>query len=269
LNYRKVMGNSPQIRCHKNSSFPGFLLTCCIMVLFFSCGIEEEIYLESVANPYSEGVTRGSLTLPDNSSSIYFQYYMIYYRIYLSDQLRTTINSSEYQELQGINPTLASHYNTINNSYIANENTSTSGLISTFKNLRYYRLHVTSDGNDSITMINLLGSQMYGNQGVEIRFNFLPNVNPSIEISDYRFYLIRDSDASSSFTPILQDRLFVLSDDMIIEPTDVINADVQPKYGSTPLYAYVSLYICAVGLTNNFTEVYSKPTHIGIFQLPG
>jgi len=258
--------NSPQARHRKNSSLPGLLLTCCLAVLFFSCGIEEEILLEPVANAYQAGITRGGLTLPDNSST-YFRYYMIYYRIYLSDQLTTGVNSSDYQELQGINPTLASHYTSINNTYIANENASTSGVGSTFSSLRYFPLFATSNGSDGIAMYNLLNS---GNAGIEITFNFLPpdNAPPIMEINSSLFYLFRNAE---SFTPIPEDRWFALSTELLDTNiiTSEVNADVHTKSNATPIYAYVSLYICAVGINNNFSPIYSKPTHIGIFQLPG
>jgi len=255
--------NSPRAR-YKSNSPPGLLLLlCCLTVLFFSCGIEEEIYLEPVVNVYrQEGVTRGSLTLPDNSSSNYFRYYMIYYRIYLSDYSTTSINSSDPQELQRINPSLSSHWSSINSSYIANENTSTSGLGSTFSSIRYYPLFVTN-ANEIFAMNEFLSPQMYGNTGVGIGFNFLPgdNAPPRMEINNTTFSLFRDS---SNFTP-RPDRLFFLHTDMISPITNEENADVQPN-GSA--FAYVSLYICAVGIDNNFSPVFSRPAHIGVFQLP-
>jgi len=258
--------NSPQARHRKNSFLPGLLLICCLGVLFFSCGIEEEIYLEPIASTYQESITRGSLTLPDNSSSNYFRYYMIYYRIYLSDQLRTAM---EYDSsfLGAINSNLSSHFTSINNSYIANENASTSGLGSSFSSLRYYPLFVSSNGNDSIAMYNLLSPQMHGNPGSLISFNFLPpdNLAPRLEINNTTFYyLFRNAD---DFTPD-PDRLFALSEELLAPPTTEVNLDVHPKSGVTSSYAYVSLYICAVGINNTFAPVYSRPTHIGIFQLP-
>jgi hypothetical protein len=48
-----------------------------------------------------------------------------------------------------------------------------------------------------------------------------------------------------------------------------VNADVADQSGiSGPRYTYVSMYILAYGMDNNFSSVYSTPTHIGIFLLP-
>jgi len=255
--------NSPRARSRTNSSLPGLLLTCCLVGLFFSCGIEEEIYLEPVANTYQDGVTRGGLTLPSNSSD-YFRYYMIYYRIYLSDQLRTAM---EYDSsfLGGINSYLSSHYSSINSNYIANENASTSGLGSSFSSLRYFPLFVTSNGNDGIPMYDLLNS---GSSGISISFSFPPTEEaPYMVLSNAKYYLFRNA---VDFTPEPEDRLFALSEELLdtTRITNQVNTDIQPKSNVTSPYAYVSLYICAVGINNTFAPVYSRPTHIGIFQLP-
>jgi len=269
--------NSLQARSRKNSSLPGLLLMCCLAVLFFSCGIEYEILLEPVASAYQEGDTRGELILPEQppESLEFFRYYMIYYRIYLSVQQPTgSIDGTEKQR-QDINSTLASHYRSIDTNYIANENASTSGVGSTFSNLRYYPLFATSTGStdDSVAMYNLLSPQTHGNQDVKISFNFLPGNNepPRMEMVEpndpttiHYYYLIRNNE---SFTAAPPDRLFYLSNELSdTTPTSEVNADVQST--ANPQYAYVSLYICAVGINSTFSPIYSRPTHIGIFELP-
>jgi hypothetical protein len=55
-----------------------------------------------------------------------------------------------------------------------------------------------------------------------------------------------------------------------IDSSRNINVDVTGQTGqSNQTYAYVSMYIIAVGYNNiDFQLIFSKPTHIGIFKLP-
>jgi hypothetical protein len=49
------------------------------------------------------------------------------------------------------------------------------------------------------------------------------------------------------------------------------NADVEKNPNMSPAssrYTYISLYVAATGIDSNFTSVYSRPKHVGIFRLP-
>jgi hypothetical protein len=57
-----------------------------------------------------------------------------------------------------------------------------------------------------------------------------------------------------------------LSDGSIVNENS--NADVEKNQSSSGRYTYASLYIVAAGIDSNFTAVYSRPKHVGIFRLP-
>jgi len=235
----------------------GFVLLCGLMTFFFACGIEEVIYLEPVEDVSFIGVTQGRLTLPNNSGNEYFRNYSIYYRIYLSDIPSTSITTNA--ERSTINSLLSTHYNAIE-PYIINENSVFSN-ISIFTSRGYYLLYVSTDRENGIAIHDLLDTTANG----ELSFDFTDSTaGPLMKYAASEYFLFRNSD---NFTP-LPDRLFFLHNDMFAI-TSEINIDIQPKAGvTTPLYAYVSMYIIAVGIDNSFSPVYSKPAHIGIFRLP-
>jgi len=251
-----------------NWNRPSRLVLLCCLIVFFSCGIEEVIYLEPVVDASFQGVTAGRLTLPNNSSNEYFRNYTIYYRIYLSDFLTTSATTNE--ERRNINANLASHYNAID-PYILDENRVFTS-ISVFTSRGFFPLYVSTDKTNGFAVHDLLTVNGYSpfpgvTPGGTISFDFTdsiagPFMKLSYDTTSTSLFLFR---ASGDFTP-MPDRLFFLSGDMVTVDSGV-NADVEQKSGVTPLYAYVSLYIIANGIDNSFSPVYSRPAHIGIFQL--
>jgi hypothetical protein len=241
------------------------------MILLLSCGIDDVAFLEPVEDASVAGVASGTVRLPDNDSNIYFRFYMIYYRIYTSNTSPTTIDTGISQHLIDINPALAADYNSLN-PYVVNENIISSNMETVFENRRYYKLCVSTDKVNETTMNNLLSSSNVSS-GTELNFDF---TNPSSEPFMTRgpnisgatqYFLFR---ASGKFT-IAPDRLFYLSNDLITNVNDSTNLDVN-LFSNTILsdsqYAFVSMYIIACGIDNTFSQVYSRPKHIGIFQLP-
>jgi len=252
---------------------PGLVLCCLVMFFFsggfFSCGIEELIFLEPVEDVSFIGVTQGRLTIPNTSASNYFRNFTIYYRIYLSDFSTTSITTND--ERRNIHSNLASHYNVIE-PYIIDENrvfTSTS----IFTSRGYFPLYLSTDKTNGFAVHDLLTKQGYSpfppvTPGGTISFDFTdstigPFMRLSYDTTSTTLFLFR---ASGDFTP-LPDRQFFLRSDMFSTTTEV-NADIEQKTGVTPQSAYVSLYIIAIGIDNSFSPVYSQPAHIGIFRLP-
>ncbi|MDR0600697.1 MAG: hypothetical protein LBG84_11595 [Treponema sp.] len=238
-----------------------FLL--CLVAPFFSCGVEDYVYLNPVETAYSVGVTRATITLPSGQPSE-FRYYTIFYRIYISDILSNSITSDA--ERRNINPSLATHYNTLD-PYTANDSNPPNNLVSIFNSLRYYSLYVSQDKITEIPLYDQLNSASGG--AVYLDFTdtsdapFMTINNPN----GTRFYLFR----APGFTS-LPDRLFYNTSGpgSLSEPiTSDTNADVEQKSGVTPSpqYTYVSLYIAATGTDNNFAPLYSRPKHIGILRL--
>jgi hypothetical protein len=259
------------------ATFKYLLLFCC-MGLFFSCGIEEYVYLDPVETAYPIDVTRGRIIVPNSSANSYFRYYTLLYRIYMSDINLSSITSD--LQRQDLNPVLASHYNMID-PYTVNENFSPSAIGSVFNNLRYYQLYVSLDKLSEIAMAELLNSGGYGTiiRGInwrdEINLDFTDTDDGPFITLRYDNTLYPDSDrlylfrASSGFTPLPADRLFYFSDDLVNIISSQINADVEPKANNTSSerIAYVSIYILATGIDDNYTLIYSRPKHVGIFRL--
>jgi hypothetical protein len=254
----------------------------CALLFFFSCGIEDYVYLEPVQYVNSSGVSTARMPIPGNSGNSAFRYYNIYYRIYLSDYSLESI-STDVQRNQ-INPALASHYNTID-PYTSDDNVSPNAIASIFSSLNYHTLYYL--GSNRIDEYSAY--QVFTNSGFSPGFQSLndndiltfdftsPADGPYITISyasppgTAQVFLYRSSDR---FTP-RPSRLFLnstgsgnLTDEAII--SENVNADVERNSNMVTSfrYAFVSLYAVAVGIDANFTALYSKPKHIGIFRLP-
>ena len=235
-----------------------------LLFLFFSCGLETYIYLDPVESITIRGMNSVSIILPQQppASSDYFRYYTIYYRIYISDVNLTSI-TNDTQRRQ-INPNLANHYNVLD-PYTTSDNVSPNALESVFERLKYYFLYV-NDAGTARSINTVLGSAIF-NAMVELDFT----VNPPIMRVNSGTPSVLNR-ASTNFTS-RPDRLFVnttgtdnLSDCSII--SDIVNADVERIEADSGLFTYVSMYIFAVGIDENYSPLYSKPKHIGIFRLP-
>jgi hypothetical protein len=253
-------------------------MSCCVLALV-SCGIEDYVYLLPVNQVSTVGNTSAAITIPDNSSITEFRYYAIFYRIYISDENVESITTSGQRST--VNPALASHYNTID-PYTTNDNISPSSVASVFSSLKYYPLHVQI-GTQYYSMSQVLTKSpaslpqsINNNDIVEIVF---ANAGPYLKIN----YTSSSSDsgelplrrAAGSFTAIPANRSFVnttgpgsLTDESNISESS--NADVEKNSSMIfpDRYSYVSLYIAAAGIDSNFTAVYSRPKHVGVFRLP-
>lgn len=234
-------------------------------VFFFSlvsCGVDEYAYLEPIEN-VSSTITSSIVFLP-GSSAAEFRNYTIFYRLYISDELSTSITTDG--ERRTINASLASHYNTLD-PYTINDNTSPAAIASVFNSLRYYSLFLSSDGVTDRPLYSILN--LPGGGRMDLDFTN-PNPGSFLTINfGPRFYLFR----AAGFTA-RPNRLFYntegagsLTDTGII--TSDVNSDVEPKsIPASPRYTYVSLYVLASGIDDNFSPLYSRPKHIGIFRLP-
>jgi len=249
---------------------------------FFTCGIDKYYYLPQVSegNIKMTANTEALITLPRLSNnpeySNYNPGYSIFYRIYISNN---PINAEIQQsDLSTINSTLNSDFSAFypltdptNYSSLANSNT--------FRNRNYHELEL-----DGVNISNVLT----GN-GSTFRINFLPITGERPAIIDtgridsetgteYTRYLFRNSGNGSNngiqFFPE-PDRYFFYSPDLV-DKTDYpistggINNDVALRNNSKVDigYAYVSMYVVAVGVAPDFSRIISKPTHIGVFILP-
>ncbi|MDR0403166.1 MAG: hypothetical protein LBH35_06205 [Treponema sp.] len=218
------------------------------------------------------GSTSARITIPNNSGDPNFRYYAIFYRIYISDQSIDSITTSDQR--YAINHALASHYNTIN-PYTANDNISPSSVGTVFSSLKYYPLYVDS-GSANVSMTQVLTHTAL-NPGSTVDIVFAAaNPGPYLLVNSQTPLLLQSFPlrrSSDRFTAN-PDRTFFnttgtgsLTDENGI--SENTNADVEKMSpAASPGYTYVSMYIAAAGIDSNFTAVYSRPKHIGVFRLP-
>jgi hypothetical protein len=239
-----------------------------------SCGLETY----KVLDPVEPGIpmtlnTTAYIDLRGGQPN-YFRYFIIYYRIYISDlPVPGTVDTGAMAQ---INPNLYSDYNFFL-SYTNSQSTvapTTMGL--TFANRKYFPLEL-----ENASIENVLSS---GGWSITLDFSANPQFKPSLVIGDLRipeppgapytrFQLSRNTGNDNN--PYANNYYFVNSGDVnnndhISSDSSLVNQDVQGDgKTSSPKYTYASMYILAYGLDDtNFTNIYSIPTFIGIFQLP-
>jgi len=218
----------------------------------FSCGIEEYYYLPQVpesnitrlSNTEAKIIIPSIGTLPGDVF-YYATGYTIFYRIYISGSY-TTGEITTTSQMDQINTSLTNDYNTFypytttNNTLVISENT--------FRNRGYYALEFSS--NYTIPK-----------SGGILEFEFPAAGVPIAKIANINYNLLRTSSAPQP------DRNFFYSTELNQIANSSNNPDVARN--TSEGYAYVSMYIVAVGTNqDNFTPIYSKPTHINIFRLP-
>jgi hypothetical protein len=253
------------------------LFRLCLSVLVInilaSCGIEDFIYLDQVDPGIPVTLnTQAFVRLPQYSADqqVYFRYFIIYYRIYISGLLVSgTVSTNQMEQ---INSALSSDYYAFL-PYTNTDNTvvpTTMG--NTFLNRKYYPLALE---NNAIT--SYLGSGSLGNI-ITLDFARPSPLRPAFFLGDTRedrsltpINLWRYAE-SGIMVPYANNRFFTnhpnINTTEFINQNTFTNLDIAGNNVSGPKYTYASMYILAYGMDNNFSPVYSIPTHIGIFLLP-
>jgi hypothetical protein len=214
--------------------------------------------------------TTAYIRLP--SEPYYFRYFIIYYRIYISDFLVDTVGTGM---LLQINPALYNDYNFFY-PYTNTESTvAPTNVGSIFSGRKYFPLELESGSIDSVLSIA-------GGGNITLDFAADAQFRPSLIMGDirvppaqpYRRYQL-SRNRSNENHPYADNSTFVNSDDVnngdhVSSDSSNVNQDVQRNdQSSGQKYTYVSMYIVAHGLDDsNFTNIYSIPTFIGIFRLP-
>jgi hypothetical protein len=239
-----------------------------------SCGIETYKYLDYVDSGIPMLLnTTAYITLPGGQPP-YFRYFIIYYRIYISDLPVSGVVDTGI--LPQINSILSSDY-----TYFSSYTNTTSTVVPTtmgtiFSGRKYFPLEL-----ENYSIENVLNTG-----GGVITLDFAANalLKPALVMGD-----IRNETPGSPYTryqlsrnrrndnnPYADNYYFVNSDDVnngahISSDSSNINQDVQNSSQniSGQKYTYVSMYILSYGLDDsNFTNIYSIPTFIGIFRMP-
>ena len=244
---------------------------------FLTCGIDKFYYLPQVSqgNIKMEMNTSADIILPNlSNNSEYNSYnpgYSIFYRIYISENL---INAEIQQsDMSTISSTLSSDFSAF---FTLTDPTNYSSLTNatTFRNRFYHELEL--DGA-------VISDVLTGNGGAfKINFPPIPGERPEIidtGKADFSRHLFRNSGNGMKNGIIFDpepDRYFLYSPELV-EKTDYPivtggrNNDVVLRNNSKEDrytgYAYVSMYIVAVGSAPDFSRIFSKPTHIGVFIL--
>jgi len=257
----------------KYSVNPRFFLVNMVLTagLFFSCGLDEYYYLDQI--PLSSikvtDTTQADFSLPMRTSFSYVDDYVIYYRIYTSNlSFSGTIptSSSPADHLQDINRSLRSDFDRIYPSTDPLNTSANTAIANLFRSLNYYELEWEDSRKPEKFDLNIQND-------VQILFSPNPGRQPTISINagipGGRTYTLNRSTNGRVFHP--QPDLYFMNHSDLTDPTkatSTINADTAPGVSGSNL-TYVSMYIVALGTdAENFTSIYSKPTHIGIFRLP-
>jgi len=238
-------------------------LTCFLFSAgLITCGIDEFFFLPEIpeGNVTREFNTDATVTIPNISSEYYASNYVIFYKIYISNH--QTVSSTDIGQ---ISPSLVYDYNFFNN-IIDPANTTTVTSLNTFRNRNYFELEF-----EGVEIANILPK----NGGIlSINFPTSPWENPTASLDSLnggKKYELRRSKQLTSCKPSLEDNPYLLNTLELRSyenATSLINADVAGRDGDFMDYAYVSMYIVAVGTNpSNFTQIYSKPAHISVFKL--
>jgi hypothetical protein len=225
------------------------------VVFLTTCGIDEYYYLPQVSQgDILSNVTSADIYIPSIDHLYYATGYRIFYRIYTSDFDYPIGGSISRGQMSNINSALSRDFDNLYRIADPTSNTVTSA--STFRDYRYYELEIET-GN-----INLILTKYGGT--LSIRFVNNTGVHPVLSINGGSPYRLYRTNNRGAFT-LEPDEYFFRSSELENVETNV-NGDVSR---SGLGYAYVSMYIVAAGINpENFSNIYSKPTHISIFKLP-
>jgi hypothetical protein len=236
-------------------------------IFLFSCGLEESYYLPQVPEANISRTTNTSATIiipPIDSVQFYYaSNYSIFYRIYISGVDEPSQIQTSNSNLNNINPSLAADFGLIE-PYADPTNTSASTSVdSLFKSRNYFELELEGTRIKENALAKSGGT-------ITILFPTVTGSRPDLSFSGSNFNLFR-SNGEGAFTPE-PDRYFFNSPELNADANAISskNADVAPGRSDIPQrLTYVSMYIVAAGVNpQNFSLIYSKPTHISIFKLP-
>ena len=240
-------------------------------ILFLgNCGLEEypnvlaipQSNITQVFNNYAE-VRIYNIGFPasDYSTTTHF---VIFYRIYVSDVPISSTTISDNTSYSAINSVLNTDFNSIR-PYIDSDTLVNVNMDNMFRGRGYKYLELEPPSE----IDNVLGYSAV--RGRTLVFNFESAREPYMTIDGAEYILWR-SDGNGTFFP-RPDRYFVNKDELWDSDNLVatINEDVANKsnMSGADRYTYAAMYIVAVGLdTNTYSNIYSTPALIHVFQLP-
>ncbi|MCL2440318.1 MAG: hypothetical protein FWD14_01125 [Treponema sp.] len=232
-----------------------------ILFALLSCGIEEYYYLPQDVDIRKELNTAAVLEI-EPITERYATGFTIFYRIYITNAFLSGVEINTENLMRDISASLFNDFRDLtpfadpaNNTSITTENT--------FKNRNYHELEL--EGIDIKTVFKTTGGTF------RINFQDRAGTEPFLSYDDAgteRVYFLLRNNGGGVFTPEPEDRYFFYTPELTSTETDV-NNDVIRRSDNADGYAYVSMYIVAIGQNpDTFQRILSKPTHINIFKLP-
>jgi hypothetical protein len=249
-------------------------MAVCLLALL-GCGLETFYYIDNIGPSDYRNETFSSIDLPSDGregygSNQYFTNFIIFYRIYLSNDNPTGKLDNHGDILNSINPALLSDYNwAIPYTDVTSTTVNTSNLDNTFYNRRYFKLELGEYRIDSVLGRSALDSKL------EIVFYDDESQEPVLRLDNVPYVLQRATsapgiilDPQPPFTNS-RNRAFFNHPEFRNAGQEK-NADIAPNSSADIRYTYVSMYIAAVGRSFEMPPrtIYSQPTFLGIFRLP-
>jgi hypothetical protein len=227
-----------------------------------TCGLEDYPLISPVPQSNITQVMNNHATvrLPNNYAGTPFTNFAVFYRIYVSNVLQATTTSSSYS---AINSALASDYNSFS-TYIDSTTLVNTDMDALFQGRGYKYLNLQGNNISAVLSSSVLGTNL--------DFDFASSKAPTMTVGSTVYTLWR-SDGNGLFTP-RPDRLFMNKEELwrTENINDKTNADVVNKsdiQAGDKRYTYAAMFITAVGInTASYSNIYSTPSLIHVFQLP-
>lgn len=211
------------------------------VVVFSSCGIENYIYLAPVPSPIQNSPDVIPVVLPNGDQpGTYFSGYSIYYKIYTSSTsvITTVISSSAFNN---INQVMATDYSRVA-PYLSADTIASINMNAFFNSLNFYPLN-TTNGNIVSLLDGTISSFILQktNDGF-VNDGFVMNSN------SVSYPLVRTNNSPFTYT------------------SEIAGSDVNPIDDHTTAYAL--FFIFAYGVDEYGASIFSRPTMLGVLQLP-
>jgi|GEM_PF-1228653 len=264
--------------------FPAFAACLFLGFALLSCGLQDIPYISRVMDPVHTGLDGTSdIRLPSSSeygfgSTDPFTRFVIFYRIYLSNNSHAADTVDTSQDRIAINSQLNSDYIAASHwTDPTNTRVNTAGVHNFFVNTRgFFSLEL-----EGVSIANVLGRGSLG-RNLSLDFPDIPGQAPRL-LLDYgtpnaRYYDLRRAGGRPHFdfepVPNIDGALpFFNHDELLYGPDTIrdreINVDVALQTTGQMEHSYVMMYIAAMGASGvPPIPVFSQPTFLGIFRLP-
>ena len=258
--------------------FKRFLLL--IISLFFqlSCGLDNVYFIDNIPQSDIKDVHYATIRLPGSSIegyNTYFDNFVIFYRIYISDFGNASIPVTQASQRLEISSELNRNFNSIEpRTDPTSQKIYTDNLENYFSsNYKFFKFSL-----EGANISNFLGSSSLGKTLIFDFSEFSPPTKPKLYFSgtdsESGFALVRATQATGipNFIP-KPDELFLFNYPELYSNANAIstvNADVSGDNNQSSAHTYVMIYIAASGTSLEIppTTIFSQPTFVGIFKLP-